>query len=52
MDLLICMKNAEHLSLEPIQAFLEGTEELAFEAPNRNMECMPGRKRQCAHSAT
>ena len=29
------MKNAEHLSLEQIEAFLEGNEEVEFQAPNR-----------------
>ena len=29
------MKNAEHLSLDRIQAFLDGNEEVVFEAPNR-----------------
>jgi transposase InsO family protein len=29
------MKNGEHLSLEQIQAFLEGNEDVGFKAPNR-----------------
>src|ERR1700685_4438424 len=33
--LLISMENGEHLSLEQIQAFLTGNEEIEFKAPNR-----------------
>src|SRR5271154_1142543 len=34
--LLISMENGEHLSLEQVQAFLTGNEEIGFKAPNRN----------------
>jgi hypothetical protein len=33
--LLISMENGEHLSLEQVQAFLTGNEEIEFKAPNR-----------------
>jgi hypothetical protein len=33
--LLISMNNGEHLSLERMQAFLTGNEEVGFHAPNR-----------------
>ena len=35
MDLIISMKNGEHLSLEQIKAFLEGNEDIRFKAANR-----------------
>jgi hypothetical protein len=48
--LLISMENGENLSLEQIQAFLTGNEDIEFKAPNRKI-CMSGRSRRCARRA-
>jgi len=49
--LIVSMQVNERLSLEQIQAFLEGSEEVAFEGRNRQDVYRPLRSRRQAHSS-
>ena len=44
------MENGEHLSLEQIQAFLTGNEEIGFKAPNRKELYARTQQALCAQS--
>jgi hypothetical protein len=44
------MENSEHLSLEQVQAFLTGNEEVGFKAPNRQELYAWTQRTLCAQS--